>query len=93
MVERVAQAQELRQRLGPEVKIVLFDKVITDIPWIPGEISDASVNKGTALRCVCDYLNATSSDAIAFGDRMNDAEILRAAGVGIAKTLNRMGLI
>lgn len=118
LVESAAQAQELRQRLGPEVKIVLFDKVITDIPWIPGEISDANVNKGTALHRVCDYLNVTSSDAIAFGDSMNDAEILRAAGVGvamgnaeeavkkfadqvcerwdedgIAKTLNRMGLI
>lgn len=84
LVENAAQAQELRQKIGPEVKIVLFDKVITDIPWIPGEISDASVNKGTALRRVCDHLNVTSDDAIAFGDSMNDAEILRAAGTGVA---------
>lgn len=54
------------------------------LPWIPGEISDASINKGTALRRVCDHLNVTSDDAIAFGDSMNDAEILRAAGTGIA---------
>lgn len=84
LVENAVQAQELRQRLGPAVKIVLFDKVTADIPWIPGEISNASVNKGTALRHVCEYLNTVPDNVIAFGDSMNDAEILQAAGVGIA---------
>lgn len=84
LLESAAQAQRLRQELGPAVKIVLFDKVSPDMPWIPGEISDASVNKGTAFRFVCDYLNAAPEDTIAFGDSMNDAEILRTAGTGIA---------
>ena len=84
LLESTDQAQRLRQELGPAVKIVLFDKLSPDMPWIPGEISDASVNKGTAFRFVCDYLNAAPADTIAFGDSMNDAEILRAAGIGIA---------
>ena len=84
LVESSDQAQRLREELGSAVKIVLFDKVSPDMPWIPGEISDASVNKGTAFRFVCDYLNAAPEDTIAFGDSMNDAEILQAAGTGVA---------
>lgn len=84
LVESAAQAQRLRRELGPAVKIVLFDKLSPDMPWIPGEISDAGVNKGTAFRFLCDYLNVPLADTIAFGDSMNDAEILQAAGTGVA---------
>lgn len=84
MLESTAQAQRLREILGEAVKIVLFDKSSPDMPWIPSEISDASVNKGTAFLFLREYLNARPSDTIAFGDSMNDAEILQAAGTGIA---------
>lgn len=84
LVESTAQAQRLRQALGPAVKIVLFDKLSPDMPWIPGEISDAGVNKGTAFRFLCGYLQTPVEDTIVFGDSMNDAEILRAAGTGVA---------
>ena len=62
----------------------MFDKTAEDGCWIPGEISDASVNKGTALHRVCDFLKISPNDTIAFGDSMNDAEILRVAGTGVA---------
>ncbi len=84
LVQSSDQAQRLREELGAAVKIVLFDKLSPDMPWIPGEISDASVNKGTAFRFLCRYLKATPEDTIAFGDNMNDAEILNSAGTGVA---------
>jgi len=84
LFKNAAQAQELRHELGTEMKIVMFDKTAEDVCWIPGEISDASVNKGTALHRVCDHLKISPNDTIAFGDSMNDAEILRAAGTGVA---------
>lgn len=84
LFESAAQAQELRQELGPAMKIVLFNKAGENACRVPGEISDASVNKGTALHRVCDYLKIPCGDTIAFGDSMNDAEILRAAGTGVA---------
>ena len=84
LFESAAQAQELCQEFGSAMRIVLFDKTAEDGGWIPGEISDASVNKGTALHRVCDFLKISSNDTIAFGDSMNDAEILRVAGTGVA---------
>ena len=46
--------------------------------------SDKCVNKGLALRKICAYYGMETSQCIAFGDSMNDAEILSAAGIGIA---------
>jgi len=84
LVQSAAQAQRLREELGAAVKLVLFDKASPDMPMIPGEISDADVNKGTAFRFLCEYLKAAPEDTVAFGDSMNDAEILRSAGTGVA---------
>ena len=49
-----------------------------------GEIIHRSVDKGRGIELVCRRLGAALEDTIAFGDSMNDAAMLRRAGVGIA---------
>lgn len=49
-----------------------------------GEIIPKGVNKGRGIELVCQHLNARLEDTIAFGDSMNDAAMLKRAGVSIA---------
>lgn len=51
---------------------------------INGEIIPRSVDKGKAMSMICRYFDGREEDAIAFGDSMNDAPVLQAAGVGVA---------
>lgn len=76
--------EHLDALLQGSAKVVFFENLVRDFPLTSGEISDFSVNKGLALRNICRYLGKTESDCIAFGDSMNDEEILKAAGLGIA---------
>ena len=64
-------------------KVVPFDN-IPGFPLAIGEISDPAVHKGRALEAVCRHFGQTPADAVAFGDSMNDSEMLAAAGVGVA---------
>ena len=43
-----------------------------------------SVNKGTGLKYVADFYGVPMSQVIAFGDSYNDADMIEAAGLGIA---------
>lgn len=79
-----AQAEQLGRRLNEVARVVCFNHVRTDRPAASGEISDWSIDKGTALNCICRRLDSDPEDCIAFGDSMNDLEILQAAGLGIA---------
>lgn len=74
---------QLNEELGGIVKIVPFDN-IPGLPITIGEISDPNVNKGRAMMDVCRYYGKTVNDCIAFGDSMNDSEIILAAGLGVA---------
>lgn len=64
-------------------KVVPFDN-IPGFPLSTGEISDPMINKGSALESICRHLGLHPASSIAFGDSMNDAEILSAAGLGVA---------
>ena len=48
-----------------------------------GELINRKFNKGMAVRRVSDHLGVPLEDAIAFGDSMNDREMLETAGLGI----------
>ncbi len=48
------------------------------------EISDAQATKGAALTWLCKYLGVPPSEAVAFGDSVNDISMLEAAGTGVA---------
>lgn len=48
------------------------------------DVSPKGINKGSAIQMVLDKLNISNSDAIAFGDNINDMEMLKTVGMGIA---------
>ena len=48
------------------------------------EINDEHANKGEALKNLAGYLGVDMSQTMAFGDGLNDAGMLKAAGVGVA---------
>ncbi len=74
----------LQKLLAGRTRLVVFPDLPDKFRFTMGEISDAAVHKGGALRRICEHFGADPSDAIAFGDSMNDAEMLKAAGLGIA---------
>ena len=63
--------------------LVDYDNLLP-LPISVGEISDPNVNKGNAVRALCRHYGMDTADCIAFGDSMNDAEMLRTAGIGVA---------
>ena len=76
-------SEELSNALFGLAKVVPFH----NIPGLPiqiGEISDPEVNKARAMLDLCTHLGKTAADCIAFGDSMNDSEILETAGIGVA---------
>ena len=76
-----------RTRLSAELaglaKLVDYDNLL-ELPISVGEISDPEVNKGNAIRALCRHLGMTTADCIAFGDSMNDVEMLQTTGIGVA---------
>jgi hydroxymethylpyrimidine pyrophosphatase-like HAD family hydrolase len=74
--------QQLISELDSTAKVVPYH--ISGFPLSTGEISDYSVNKGRALKDVCNYLGVDPDHCIAFGDSRNDSEIILAAGLGVA---------
>lgn len=77
-------AQDLRRPM--EVLGSAFDFCVqgTDpCGMVNGELINKSFNKGTAVRRLCAHLGMDVKDTIAYGDSMNDLEMLQAAGVGV----------
>ena len=48
------------------------------------DINPKGVNKATGLAQICRLLEVPMEETIAFGDDINDLEIIRAAGIGVA---------
>ena len=46
------------------------------------EINPKGINKGYAIKWLCDYLKIDIKDAIAIGDNYNDIPMIKAAGLG-----------
>lgn len=49
-----------------------------------GEIIPKGIDKGKGMELICNYYGASLADTIAFGDSMNDAEMLKCAGIAVA---------
>ena len=92
LTESRVKSEWLGEELRDTAKVVCFDTLVSDLPLTIGEVSDWDINKGKALYAICQYLNVDPSDCIAFGDSMNDAEILQAAGIGIAMANSEAGV-
>ena len=61
--------------------IVIFSKDSDD--FINGEIILKSCTKGDAMKRVVDYFGGNMEDTIAFGDSMNDFQMISDAGYGV----------
>ncbi|MCI7239359.1 MAG: HAD-IIB family hydrolase, partial [Anaerococcus sp.] len=48
------------------------------------DIMPKGINKGRSLIEIADYYKIDHKDTIAFGDEINDIEMIKAAGVGVA---------
>ena len=79
-------ASEIRQRLGAQIEVA---------PSKPGylEIVPRGVTKGSALTALAQYLGITMEETVAVGDSLNDMEMVKAAGVGVAVANARAELI
>ena len=49
-----------------------------------GEIIPKGIDKGRGIKLVCSYYGADLRDTIAFGDSMNDYEMMQTAGLSVA---------
>lgn len=74
-----ARVRELEQlpKLFPEIKA--SSSIAHNI-----EINSADAGKGPALRALCGALGFSSAEAIAFGDGLNDLDMIAEAGMGVA---------
>lgn len=77
-IEQVAGAQKL---LEDEFAFCILND--NEHGFVNGEIISRRFDKGTAVERVCTHLGLPVRDSIAFGDSMNDKEMLEAAGLGI----------
>lgn len=58
------------------------DATISGAPFL--EVMSAGVSKASGLALLCDRLGVTAAEVVAFGDGLNDAEMLAWAGRGVA---------
>ncbi len=73
------------QSLQPEnTDLVFFDNFACSGLIFFGEISDVENNKGKSMLRLCRFYGLTAADCVAFGDSMNDAAVIKAAGEGWA---------
>ena len=74
--------ERAKKQLGDDVNMVIHD--IFDATTINGELISKVYNKATAIKQVIDYLGIDKKDTIAFGDSMNDYEMINFVECGIA---------
>lgn len=81
MVLSEEQLSEPRRVLGDK-----FDFCIQEHDrsgFVNGELIKKDYNKGTALKKVCAYYDVSVENSIAYGDSMNDLEMMEAAGLSV----------
>lgn len=64
--------------------------VVSGQNWL--DVSHRAANKGNALRFLQDYLSVKAEECMAFGDQMNDAEMLQAVSYSYAMANSAEGL-
>ena len=78
---RKEQLEEPVRVLGDRVKFCVQGE--DSYGYINGELHGPEFDKGSGVRAVCEALSLSTKDSIAFGDSMNDVEMIEASGLGI----------
>lgn len=73
---------DIARGIGPEVAVVPTS--IREVGPGAGELYLAHINKAVGMRRMLDELGLTADDAVAFGDGINDLEMLAFAGTSVA---------
>ena len=81
MMRRAEQLDEPMRLLSDVFTFCIQDSDSYGI--VNAELVKKDVNKGRAIERVCRHLNISVSDTIAFGDSMNDKEMLETAGLSV----------
>jgi len=74
--------EDVAREIGPEVAVV--ETSIQDAGPGAGELYLAHINKAVGMRVAMEALGIDVSDVIAFGDGLNDLEMLEFAGTAVA---------
>lgn len=81
MMQSEEQLEEPEKLLGE-----VFDFCIQEhdrYGFVNGELIKKAYNKGTALERVCRHYGIPVEDSVAYGDSMNDLEMMEAAGISV----------
>lgn len=73
--------QVIKEKLSYKFFVIIHELFSSDT--INGEFIIKGTNKGNAVRQVAQYLNIPIEDTIAFGDSMNDYEMIQAVQYGV----------
>lgn len=76
--------QSERDRYLAEMRDLFPDYTISYALSNNIEVNAPDANKGNALKFLCDYLKIDRSESMAIGDGMNDMNMIRQAGIGVA---------
>lgn len=76
--------QTMQRKYGSALFFRYWDYSKEENPWLMLEINQKTSNKGTAMRLIAEYYNIPMTRTIAFGDGLNDREMLVDAAVGVA---------
>lgn len=71
----------MKDKLSYKYHIIIHELFSNDV--INGEFIIKGTNKGNAVRQVVEYYNMSIDDTIAFGDSMNDYEMIRSVKYGV----------
>ena len=82
MVWENSQIERMEEELKNDFYIALFQTVSGKL--YNGELISLKDNKGTAIRKAAEFLNVDFRNTVAFGDSMNDYQMIETAAQGIA---------
>ncbi len=81
MLQREKQLAEPREVLGDAFAFCIQEH--DRYGFVNGELIKREYNKGTALEKVCGYYGVPVEDSVAYGDSMNDLEMMEATGLSV----------
>lgn len=81
MIDEEQKLEEPMALLGEEFKFCIQEK--NKQGFINCELINKKFDKGMAMKKVCEHLGASMKDTFAFGDSMNDLEMMSVAGVSV----------
>ncbi len=79
----LADIEKTKAYLEPEFHYVVHPYA-NNADCYNGEIIRRDMDKGEAMERVCEYYGADMADTVAFGDSMNDLQMLESAGIAVA---------